>query len=140
MKATRSRSRGMGSVIAVATLGLCAVAVASVATLVRMDWQRTAAAADEAQAVELLRVGADAAYAALIEDLPAEHAERSVPLPDALARGGGASLIWVTTMSTTEQDTVASIVVDAEVGDAPPPLANASGSGTDRSACSAGRS
>ncbi|MEM1445516.1 MAG: hypothetical protein AAGF84_05625 [Planctomycetota bacterium] len=58
----------MGSVIAVASLGLCAVAVGSVTALVRMDVQRTQRLANEAQALTLLSAGADYAIEAATDE------------------------------------------------------------------------
>ncbi|MEM7576284.1 MAG: hypothetical protein AAF328_02310 [Planctomycetota bacterium] len=81
----------MGSVIAVATLGLCAVAIGSVTVLVRMDLQRTRAAGEVAQAVELLRIGADAAPDVLAAR-ETDQGEVALALPEALKAGRDVSV------------------------------------------------
>ncbi|MEM1098617.1 MAG: hypothetical protein AAGH92_07505 [Planctomycetota bacterium] len=88
------RAKGMGSVVAVATLGLCAVALSSVTLLVRMDLERTQTARDVAQAVKLLQAGADAALARVdgLDTTEITNAPDAIPVPDVLAERDEVSL------------------------------------------------
>lgn len=111
-----ARRRGLGSIMAVATLGLCAVAILSITALVRMDAQRTHVAADEAQAVALLAVGSDAVLQRLRMGGGDEgFAVWSVDLPKPLVEAKNARLL-VTPLAATDAEEI-SFRVEAEVRD-----------------------
>ncbi len=112
--------RGIGSFIAVLSMGLLATGALALTALFRADAHRTQNLQAEAQLTELLRAGADAAQRMLTEAGPGiaqrESTPHAIDLPDAFDETAALWLTWASADETrADGDAEARALVRCEI-------------------------